>query len=90
MCKCWEKYAQILFISSLFGWELGSHLSQNSKASLSVGQSAEVLALKQESRILRQDKCPRILLFCYRARNSGPDITSPKVTLLLQSCALFC
>ena len=48
-----------------------------------VSQSAEVLALKHESRILRQDECPRILLSCYRARNSGPDITSPKVTLLL-------
>ena len=45
-------------------------------------QSAEELALKHESRILRQDECPRILLSCYRARNSGPD-TSLKVTLLL-------
>ena len=43
-------------------------------------QSAEVLALKHESKILRQDECPRprILLSCYRARNSGPDITYPK------------
>ena len=39
---------------------------------VSVSQSAEVLALKQESRILGQDECPRILLSCYRARNSGP------------------
>ena len=42
--------------------------------SLSVSQSAEVLALKHESRILRHDECPRILLSCYRARNSGPEI----------------
>ena len=49
----------------------------------SVSQSAEFLALKHKSRILRQDECPRILLSCYRARNSGPDITSPKVALLL-------
>ena len=35
-------------------------------------QSAEVLALKHESRILREDECLRILLSCYRARNSGP------------------
>ena len=41
-------------------------------------QSAEVLALKHESRILRQDECPRILLSCYRARNSGPDITKER------------
>ena len=33
---------------------------------------AEFLALKHESMILRQDECPRILLSCYRARNSGP------------------
>ena len=46
---------------------------QNSYASLSVSQSVEVVALKHESRILRQDKCPRILISCYRARNSGPQ-----------------
>ena len=45
--------------------------------------AAEVLALKHKSRILRQNECPRILLSCYRARNSGSDITSPKVMLLL-------
>ena len=30
-----------------------------------------------------QHFCPRILLSCYRVMNSGPDIISPKVTLLL-------
>ena len=77
-------------------------------------ESPSILVLKHESRILRQDECPRILLYCYRARspiarsccdiaegknvtlcdiaatssnwtrNSGPNITSPKVTLLLE------
>ena len=29
----------------------------------------------------RQDKCPRILLSCYRARNSVPEITFPALEL---------
>ena len=46
-------------------------------------QSVEVPVLMHKSRILRQDEFSRILLSCHRARNSGPDNTSPKLTLLL-------
>ena len=34
----------------------------------------------------RQDECPRILLSCYRARNSRPEITSPALELALKCC----
>ena len=36
--------------------------------------------------VSRQDECPRILLSCYRARNSRPEITSPALELALKCC----
>ena len=50
----------------------------------------EILALKHESRILEQwsnhtglNQCLRILLSCCKARNSGPDITSTMLVLMI-------